>query len=301
MPIKPILCATLLLPLATPLLANNHNLWLSYTENKADYFGTGASSLKPTGSSIGYSLTFAEAWQVSLSYGESDGEGRWLIEGFDNPDFFDAAETKSESKSISLGWLGEDFGLDFTYGELESSERALTRIPIIAEGTDSEETIYSFSYNDFDGVDDWLFGWSFGLQYIDSESDNLQVVFIDPITSVATRFNQTSYSAFADFDISHSFEYDAFTVWPQLTVSWAAEISSDGEPLVLLTRGDQRVFVSQLNDRFINTFRTPDSGFWDLSLNFDWHNNWSTSIAFGKTISAPTDTQSITFDISVVF
>ena len=291
----------LLLPTSLPVLANQNSLWLGYTQNQSDYFGDGQSAIEPAGYNLGYSRMIGDDWQFAIGYGESDGKGRWPLVDIDRRDLVNGADTESQSASLSVSWLGESYSISGSYSEIENTEKALTRVPTIAEITVAKDKVLSVSYDTFTDHEAWLFGWSIGLQYAESDSDNLQIYFVEPVTSVATRFNQTNLSLFTEFDISHEFDEASFTWYPTLRFGWNSGIDNSGEPLILLTRGDERRLFTQFNDRFINGYRTPDSGYWDLSLNFDWHNDWHTSIGYGRTLSASIETSSVTLDISLDF
>ena len=289
------------LPTSFATKANQNSLWLGYTQNESDYFGDGNSSIEPSGYNLGYSRILGDAWQISVGYGESDGKGRWPIVGFDALDLVDGADTESKNISLGVSWVGDSFALSTVYSEAENTERALTRIPTIAEIIVANDKVLSFSLDDFTENQDWFFGWSLGLQYAENDFDNLQIFFVEPVTSVATRFDQTNWSFFAEADVGRDFVMDSFTISPLLRLGWDWGISTSGDPLVLLTRGDERRLFTQFNDRFISGYRIPDSGYWDLSVTFDWHNDWRTSVGYGRTISAPIATSSITLDLSLDF
>ena len=287
--------------LCSPGYASDALIWLGYHQTSSDFWGDGRSDFKPDGQSIGISYLFSDTVDIAYSYGKIEGNESWQIEGIDNPNILDEGRSESESHTLSATWLLEEFSLSFSYSDIQSEERALIRFPVVGEITITDDKVFSVSYGDFYSNDNTIFGWSLGIQYAYSENDNLQVFLIDPVTSVATQFNQTSYSFFTDFDIGYDIESDSVTFSPQLSVGWNFEISSDGEPLILLARGDERTFYNQFNDRVVNSFRTPDSGFWDLSANLDLHNGWNLALAYSQTISAPVDTSAISFDISLAF
>ncbi|TQV75204.1 hypothetical protein FLL45_09705 [Aliikangiella marina] len=284
-----------------PCKADNALVWIGYNQTSSDFWGDGRSDFKPDGESIGVSYLFDDTIDVAYSFGKIKGQESWPIAGVNNPNVTDRGESESESHSLSLTWLLEDFSLGFTVSDIQSEERTLIRFPIVAEITVTDDQLVSLNYDDFYSDDKTTFGWSVGLQFADSKNDNLQVFFTDPATSIATRFNQKSYSLFSDFDISYDIESESITFTPQLSVGWNFELSSDGEPLILLTRGDRRTLLNRFNDRITNSFLIPDSGYWNLSTNLDLHNGWNIALAYGKTISAPIDTTSISFDISLAF
>lgn len=284
-----------------PVVASNHLLWLGHGQNELDYFADGMSSFKPDGQNVGYSYSVNDAWQMSLTYGESKGDGQWPVENNDLNNRFNLAETDSKFYAISASWLQTDYSISLAYSETENSERALTRLPNILEAIEGEDKALAINYDRFYANEAWTYGFSLGLQYADSHNITVQTFFSNPITIAGSQFDETSWSTFIDLDIAYWFEQTSFSWAPQLTVSRNWEISSDGEPLIVLTRGDERRVFTQFNDRFINSFRTPDSGFWELSLHFDWLNDWSTSIAYGKTISTEIDVTSWNLDLSVAF
>lgn len=281
--------------------ANDALIWIGYNQTSSDFWGDNRTDFKPDGQSIGFSYLFNDTLDVGYSYGKIEGRQSWQIPGVDNPNILDEGESESESHSLSATWLFEEYSLSFSYSDIQSEERALIRFPIVGEITVTDDKVFSLSYDDFYSLEQTTFGWSLGIQYADTDNSNLQVFLSDPIASIATRLNQTSYSLFSDLDVSYDIEYDSMTLTPQFAVGWNFELSSDGDPLILFTRGDERTFFNQFNDRLVNNFRTPDAGFWDLSANLDLHNGWNIGLAYSQTISAPIDTSSVSFDISLAF
>lgn len=294
-------CVCLLTLASQQALANNHILWIGHGQNELDYFEDGSSTLKPDGQNIGYGYSLNDEWQFSLSYGESEGDGRWPTPNTDLNNLFNLAETESKFYAISASWIQTDYSVSVAYSETENNERALTRLPLILEIVSGEDKAFAINYDRFYADEAWTYGFSLGLQYADSDNRTVQTFFTDPVTIAGSQFDETSWSTFIDLDIAYWFEQESFSWAPQLTLSRNWEISSDGDPLIVLTRGDERRVFTQFNDRFENSFRTPDAGFWELSLQFDWLNDWSTSIAYGKTVSTEVDVTSLSFDVSVAF
>ncbi|TQV84918.1 autotransporter outer membrane beta-barrel domain-containing protein [Aliikangiella coralliicola] len=286
--------------LANEEVAYNSTLWIGYTLNRSDYFDDRNSEIKPDGLNLGISQLFADQWQIALSYGDFEGDGTWPTDR-NGSDVLERAETKSQAVGLSASWLTEDFNLSLSYSEIENNERSLSRGPLVLELVEGKDKVFSFSYDDYFDGELFTFGWSLGIQHSDSLNRTRQTSLNEPVTVASAQFDQTSWSSFVDLDISHWFENDDFSWAPQLTLSWAWEISSSGDPLLVISRGDERRVFTQFNDRLMGTFRTPDSGFWELSFNFDWHNDWSSSLAYGKSISAEEDLESLSIDIGFSF
>lgn len=294
------LCICLLVLASQQTMATNHILWLGHGQNESDYFGDGVSVIKPNGQNIGYGYSLNDAWQFSLSYGESEGDGRWVVPGVDIR-LFNLAETESKFYAASASWIQTDYSISIAYSKIENEERALTRAPTIVEAIDGKDKAFAINYDRFYASEAWTYGISLGLQYADSTNTTVQTIFTTPQTIAGSRFDETSWSTFIDLDIAYWFEHESFSWAPQLTVSRNWEVSSNGEPLIVLTRGDERRVFTQFNDRFVNSFRKTDSGFWEVSLQFDWLNDWSTSVAYGKSLSTDVDVTSFSFDVSVAF
>ncbi|MGX5201186.1 hypothetical protein [Aliikangiella sp. IMCC44632] len=281
--------------------SNSNTIWLSHTKNSADFFGDGSQSINPEGYALGYSKSFNSDWQVSLSYAELDDKTQWLTLGEDLPTVVDHADSETKNTQLSLGWMPEDYMVSFAYSQIEATERALTRLPAIAEITQTKDNIVNINYDGFHLDNQWTFNWTLGVQYADSKSDNLQIFFVNPITSVGTRFNQTIWSAITSFSSSYEYAYYDILIAPGISISWNTELSSSGEPLVLITRGDQRHLFNQFSDRQIGTLRTPDSGLWDFSINIAWSEHISTRLSYGQSISAPVKSSGTSVELSVYF
>ena len=298
---KSVFLVSLFLSVPTTCVANDNTLWLGYTQTSTDYFDDGNSTIKPGGFTLGYSRTFSDEWILSFSYGELDDGQRWSLQNPDLPNAFNQAEIDTKMAGVNLSRQFENYALSLSYGEVENRERALSRLPLIAEEIQGEDKFASLSIDDYFDFNDVFLGWAFGVQYSDNKNLTRQVFFTDPVTITGAQFDQETWSSYIDLDISRWYEYESFSWAPQFSLSWNWEISSSGDPLFVVTRGDERRVFNQFNDRLMGSFRVPDSGFWELSANFDFLNDWSSSIAYGQSISTDSDIDSISIDISLAF
>ncbi|MCW9017368.1 MAG: hypothetical protein OQJ89_10415 [Kangiellaceae bacterium] len=287
--------------LASPVIADDNSLWLGYQSTQYEYFEDAPSELRPSSSSIGYSRIFADNWQIALSYSQSEKNDRWPVPNTDFPNLFNQARVEQDSYAVSVGWLNSDYIISVSIAELNNTEAALSRLPAEAESIESKERVFSTSFNSSTTFLALDMGWSIGVQYIDSDNDVLQASGSDPITFINGEFDQTQTSLFTDVDFSYWFENEVFSWAPQISLGWTWEISSEGEPLALVIRGDEQRILPRLNDRIADTLRTPDSGYWELSANFDWKNGWFTTLSYGQTISAPQRIDSFSLDLGIDF
>ena len=298
------ICATSIFWIAVNNPVNAQTLlWLGYAQNQSDYFGDGRSQLEPAGGSFGISYEISEQWQMSLSYAEFEGDGNWPVVGMgmDFSQVNNSARSESNLGALSFSWVQPDYSLSLAYSQAENSDRALLRFPLSVEGVEGEDKVLSLSWDNFAEHKEILLNWSLGVQYSDSENRSLQVFFTDPATTAATAFDQTSWSSFLELSASHWVEQQLFSWAPQLTLSWNWELDSSGDPVIVVNRGDQRHIFTQFNDRIDGGFRAPDSGFWELAFNFDFHNDWSAQIAYSKSLSVDSQIEGFSFDISVLF
>ncbi|MCP4413425.1 MAG: hypothetical protein GY808_12770 [Gammaproteobacteria bacterium] len=157
------------------------------------------------------------------------------------------------------------------------------------------------SYDSFVDFKKWIFSWGLGTQYADSKNRTHQTYQRDPVVETDAQIDQTSWSVFLDLDIGSSHEFDHFSFLPTMSLSWNSELSTSGEPLLVVSRdGENRVFT-QFDYNKNNIFRIPDSGLWLLAFTFDWQNNLSTSITYGQNFSAEIEVSSWSLDISMEF
>jgi len=291
-------CWCLLSPLS---MAGESMLWLGYNQNTTDFFGDGNSQIKPDGTTIGFSTELSDQWAVTISYADFNGNTTETV--FENAlltlDNF--GETSSTSKAVSFNWIGDDFSLTFTYSQFNNDDKSLTRLPLVLEDISSDDKVYSASYDRLTELGSWEFGWSLGTQFAKSSVTSNAVVGENPPLRIAAEFNNESVSAFLDLDFSYPIKQQSISITPKFTLSWAAELSNSGDQLVTVTRGDVQQRFTQLNDRLTATFRTPDSGFWETAIDVEWDNGWGATLAYGQSIAADIDVDSISFEISVAF
>jgi len=292
----------LLLCLLTPFCNSSENLlWVGYNQNKSDFFGDGLSNIKPSGTTIGWSTELSDNWVITLSYGDYEGDVSTTIFENNQVRLINQGNTSSNASSVSLNWLADDYALSFSYSQIDNEENSLTRLPLVVEQVFGDDQVLSFSYDSIVDLESWIFGWSVGTQISESSVSVHDVVGSDTPIIIDAQFDSENISAFIDLDFSFPIKKTNYILTPMFTLSWATDISSSGDELVTVIRGDQRQTFTQLNDRLSTTFRTPDSGFWEVAIEIEWDNGWGTTLAYGKSIAADTDTDSLLIDISVAF
>ena len=286
---------------ASIAMAEKHSLSIGYNTSEYQYFDAYESTFKPDGGSLGYSYSFSDTWLLNLSYAQQTAKQRWRVSQGEIQGLLSAAEQDSNAYGLGFSWLGEDYSLSLSYSKQSNSEEALARIPAVIEVIDGDNQSLNFSYDSALTSETWEFGYGIGVQYLDSENLTRQTNLTDPILIATTNFDQTSWSVFTDLDLSYWVEGESFTWAPQLTVGWNWEISSDGEPLVLATRGGERRVVTRFSDRVLESFKTPDAGYWQIGAFFQWDSGWNLSVSTGNTISAEPEIQSTSIEIGVYF
>jgi len=292
----------LLLCLLSPFCSSSESLlWIGYNQNSSDFFGDGSSEINPDGILIGWSTEISENWALTLSYGDYKGDVSTTIFENNQVSLVNQGNTSSNAVSVSLNWLADDYGLSFSYSQIDNEENSLTRLPLVEEQVIGDDQVLSFSYDSIVDLQSWIFGWSIGTQFSQSSVNVHDVVGADNPIIIDAQFESENISAFIDLDFSFPIKKTNYILTPMFTLSWATDISSSGDELVTVIRGDQRQTFTQLNDRLSTTFRTPDSGFWEVAIEIEWDNGWGTTLAYGKSIAADTDTDSFLLDLSVAF
>lgn len=285
-----------------PLFALESGVWLGYQQEQKDYLDDNNSPITNKGSNIGGSFEITNNWQVSLSFSKSKGEASWSVADFNSTKATNTAKIESQASLFKLIWLSDDYSLSFGYAESEFDEQALTRQPLVSISIEGKDKIYSFAYDAQNDVDNWLFNWGLGIQYADISNNSSQTNFTDPKTYIKNQFNETSWGAFIDLGIAYWFEAENFAWTPQFTVSWNAEISNDGNPYLVIAHGGKKYrFAQNSNLHQADTFRQPDSGFWQASVMLMWSENWTSTIGYSETISAEVESESLAFDLSYSF
>ncbi len=281
--------------------ATENLLWVGYNQNSTDFFDGDDSQIKPDGIVFGYSRELTERLALTLSLSDFKGDVSAVAFENDQISLFNSGETESSLVGVSLSWLGDDFGLTFSFSQIDNTENSTVRLPLVVEKINGDDQILSFSYDNFMSSAQWNVGWSLGAQYALSEISLTDLISTNPVTEINAEFDNESWSAFVDLDFSYPIELESLLVSPQFTLSWAWELASSGDELVTISRNGRTVSSNSLNDRLATTFRTPDSGFWEMAVGFEWRNGWGATLAYGQSIAADQDIDSISFDVSVAF
>ena len=285
----------------------NNLLTIGFAKTRNDFFGDGTSTIKPNSKRISFARQFSEQWIVEISYQEEKGNGRWLLVERDLVELFDSAKTKSKNAGISILWLGDDFGLGMSYSSGDSSEESEVFLPHVLEKLSSDQQAFSMSYDrsfEFETSNSnsqWSLDWSAGIQYAKFDVAITEQILIDPIITANSQIKQTSTSFFSDLTVAYWVAETSFIWSPYATLSWSWELSSNGEQLTLISRGDREVILDEPGARFSNTIRRPDSGTIDLGLDFLWDNGFSTNIGYSRDIATDFNSEQLFIDISVAF
>ncbi len=296
-----VFCLFVIFPLSTPTFAGESLFWLGYTQNSTDFFNNSSSQIKPAGVIFGLSTEISEDWAVTLSYGDINANTSDTVFENNQIRLENTGDTASTAAGISFNWLADDFSLTFSYSQIDNTENSTTRLPLVVEEIVGDDQVFSASYDRFITFENWNFGWSLGTQFIQSSITTQAVIGANPPTRIDADFDSESISLFMDFDVSFPIEKETYKITPKFTLSWTSELSNSGDELVTVTRGDERRTFNQLNDRFGTTFRAPDSGFWEVGLEFEWDNGWGATLAYGQSIASDLNIDSFSFDVSVAF
>lgn len=294
--------------LSAPLQADeNNSLSIGLGQSKTDYFGDNVSPIESDSQSVRYSHQISDAWQIELNYEKIEGDGRWLNPDSIANDRFNQAETSSDTLGFSVLWQNNDIALDLSYNDVSTDDRSVTFLPAILESVSSDDKIISFSFNHsilFDQKTSnniWNFDWSLGTQYAQFDVVIHDVIILEPLINVDTLIEQSNLSGYVDLNISYWIETPDFYWSPYFALSWNSEFSSSGEQLILISRGEQRQLVDEPSSRFSSSFRTPDSGSWNLGVSIFWQNGWSVDIAYGETFATEIELQNLVVNLSVSF
>jgi len=285
----------------------NSLLTLGFGKTRNDFFGDGTSTIKPDSRRISLARQFSEQWIVEISYQEEKGNGRFLLVERDLGDLFDSAKTKSKNAGISILWLADDFGLGMSYSSGDSAEESEVFLPHVVEKLNSDQQAFSLSYDrsfEFETMNSsnqWSVDWSAGLQYAKFDVAITEQFLVDPVITANSRIKQSSTSIFSDLTLAYWVAESSFIWSPYVTFSWSWELSSDGEQLTLISRGDREVILDEPGSRFSNAIRRPDSGTVDLGFDFLWDNGFSTNIGYSRDIATNFDSEQLFVDVSVAF
>lgn len=287
--------------------SENNLLSIGLGQSETDYFGDNASPITSNSQSVSFLHQFSDVWQLELNYEKIDGDGRWLNADSIAIDRFNQAETTSDTIGFSVLWQQDDIGLNFSYSEVSTDDRSNTFFPAILESVSSDDKIISFSFNHsilFDesvGGNIWNFDWSLGTQYAEFDVAIHDIIVVEPLVNVDTLIEQSNLSGYVDLNISYWIEEPGFYWSPYFSLSWNKEFSSNGEQLILISRGEQRQLIDEPSSRFSSSFRTPDSGSWNMGVSVFWQSGWSIDIGYGETLATEIELQNLAVNLSVSF
>lgn len=294
--------------LSTQVQASENNLLsLGFGQTDTDYFGDGASPIQSDSRTISYSYQFSDVWQVALNYENIEGSGGWFNRDSILVDRFNQAESKSKTLGFSVLWQRDDIGLNLSYSDVSTDDLSVTFFPAILESVSSDDKITSFSFNQSILFDEnnhgniLNFDWSFGVQYAQFDVAIHDIIVVDPSVNVDTLIDQSNLSTFIDFNVSYWIENSNFYWSPYFAISWNKEVSSNGDQLLLISRGEQRQLIDEPSSRFSSSFRTPDSGSWSVGISIFWQNGWSMDVGYGETLATEIELQNLMISLSVSF
>ncbi|WP_196137233.1 hypothetical protein [Aliikangiella sp. G2MR2-5] len=277
------------------------SIWLGGSISQYDYFSRYPSETRPDGFSLGASHFVNEDWMLSASINKQSAKEVWQVDFGDLGVLSSGAETETKAYAIGVSWFAEDFALSATYSQIDTVERALSRVPAIIESLESDDSALSFSYDSSTGMDSWILDYSIGIQYLETKSFSRQAFIGEPPTVAAADYDPKSWSLYLDLTMSYWMEQDSFSWAPSFSFGWTAEVSTDGEPVIVIARGEERRLLTRVSDQLLDSFRIPDSGYLEFALNFDWENNWSSSFSINQTLSSEPDILSLDIDVGFSF
>jgi len=272
----------------------NNLFWAGVNNSSYDYLANKDSKLITNGKNFAYSYLFSEQWSASLSYSTENADGQWLENEILNDEVFNSAETSSVATGLSVNWQALDYSVTFSYADIKNDDFSRTFLPRKTQTIRNKDKITSLSYYKFIGLDSWMLGIGGGIQYTKNDTNSLTQRTTEVITITSLQFEQNSWSGYIDFDISYFVEQESFSWTPQLLLSWSEALSGSTEGFPIRTRNGT-------NNLSSSHYIAPDSGYWELAVEFDWHNNWSTNISYSETISSDIAVDSISLDMSFSF
>jgi len=280
---------------------------IGFSQSSSDYYADGASEIKPNNYSLSMVQQISSNWVIGFDYGKKQGDGRWLNQDDLQIDLFNQAKIDSKSLGISAVWLGDSFDLNFSIGSGNSQDISRSVLPSIEEVVDIDDKTFDISIDKSielsseNGENYWEFDFGLGVQYARVDLSISDRINIDPPTMIDSQISQTNLSALLDFSVTYRFEETHLTWAPFLSASWNAELSANGEQVVLISRGDEVRTSDQLTERFATSFRIPDSGFWSAGLNVSWDNGWSSDLSYARNVSTNYKLERVSFAVSVIF
>jgi len=282
-------------------------LSLGFSQTSSDYFADGQSTITPNNYSFGLVKQVSDDWIIGFDYSKQKGNGRWLNEDDLQVELFNEAEIESKNMAINAIWLADFFELSFGTSVGDSRDISRSVLPVIDELVDIEDRTFDIAIGKTwelgeDGNGNfWEFDFDIGLQYAEVDISISDRVNTEPPLFIDNQIEQTNTSVIFDFSVSYQVEKNTFIWSPYLSASWNAELSSDGDQVVLVSRGDGFRTSDQLTERFATSFRIPDSGTWSIGTSISWDSGWGGDLSYSRSVSTNYDLDRISLSINLVF
>ncbi len=279
-----------------------NSLYYSIGESKSNYFDPEASRtpsvFRPTSESLGYSRQIKEDWMLSVSYEKVRGKGEWFSGIPVSRELYNKASSRSTTWQISMDWFAEetdDFDWNLSFAKVDTQDQSLFFRPEINEELSSDDQVFTFSFGktlefeeDFSNAL-WTFEWTLGTQFASLDVHLIDQVALENPIEVDAVFNQQSWTGFVDFNLTY-WQVEALVVWgPYLGFSWNSELQLSGDLSVVVSNEQRSISLDEAGGRYSKAFRTPDSGRWQVGLQFIFDSGTNLNFNYAQDFSTASE------------
>jgi len=283
----------------------------SVAESKSNYFDPEssrvASVIRPLSRRLDYSRQLNEDWLAAVSFEKVHGEGQWLS-GFSRVNsFYNKASTDSRTWQLSLVWFDHDLDWNISFAKVRTIDESLFFLPEIQEKLTSNDQLFNFSigktveFNDEFSNSLWTFDWSVGTQFADLDVHLIDQVSLSTPLEVDAYFKQQSWTGFVDLSVNY-WQVEASAIWgPYMRLSWNSELQLSGDLSVMLTNEQRSIDLNEAGSRYSQAFRTPDSGRWEMGVQFLFDSGLTFNFSYAKDVATVNELELLEAVIGFLF
>jgi len=268
-------------------------------ESKSNYFDPESSSvasvIRPLSRRLDYSRQLGEDWLALVSFEKVNGDGHWLS-GFSRVNgLYNQASSRSHTYQFTIVWFDDDIDWSVSFAKVRTNDESLFFLPEIKEKLTSNDLLFNFSvgktveFNDEFSNSLWTFDWSVGTQFADLDVHLIDQVALSTPLEVDAYFKQQSWTAFVDFSMNY-WQVESSSIWgPYMRFSWNSELQLSGDLSVTLSNEQRSINLDEAGSRYSQAFRTPDSGRWEMGVQFLFDSGLSLNFSYANDVATVND------------